>query len=666
MKLLKVFRREKEARWQQVNPGERDEEGKLKTPHTVYGLGSNLVYIFKKMWQYKKILILLILFGAITSSVMRYLWSYIAKFVIDIVQAQAGSVNKDITPLLQVLGIIVLVEAFCVGADTIVWSHAWRYFIYTRFQLITERINKVLSMDYQMLEQPQMLDMFQRANQATDGNESGVEGMMRQLYRMGVLVFTMLVAGTTIVILDWRLILALSINMGVNYLSFLWSIGDDKKYFWDKMSPVWRKINYMERCTQDFDFAKDIRLFSMKKWLLGKQREVLDHHEKMAMKSRDFWLRHSFIYSTSGVFGNGVMYAVLIAQAYYQNISIGDLTLYLGLCSAFATALSDFYVGIGNLQRASMHTDDFRTFMDYPADEVGEFLDLEEFLHSGKQVVRPQEERNTLANISKDVLTGCKLHFEFKNVSFKYDGAENYALKNLNLSFPAGQRLAVVGLNGAGKTTFIKLLLRLYDVTEGEILLNGVNIKRFRKPDYYAIFAPVFQNVEIFAFPMSENISMASPVQTDKDRVLECVAKAGLADKVAGLESGIDTELLKVVYDDGVDLSGGEKQKLALARALYKDAPVIVLDEPTAALDALAEYDLYQNFNSMIGEKSAVYISHRLSSTRFCDVIAMFAAGEMVEYGTHEELLKKGGAYAEMFEVQAQYYEVEEGGETHE
>ncbi len=632
-------KKEKEARWQQVLYGERDEKGKLKTPHTVYGLGSNLIYIIKKMWQYKKVLFFLIIIGSVTQSVMRYLWSYIGKYVIDIVQAQAGTPDKDITPLIQVLIVTTIIEVLCIGSNTVIWSYAWRSFIYTRFQLITERIEKVLSMDYQTLEQPQMLDMFQRANQATDGNNQGVEGLMRQMYNMGTLVVTMLVSGAAIITLDWRLLIALTVNMGINYLSFLWSIRDDKIHFWDKMSPVWRKMNYMERCTQDFDFAKDIRLFSMKGWLLGKQREVLDEHEKKAMKSRDFWLRHSFIYSLSGILGSTVMYFVLITQVLNMQMSIGDFTLFLGLCGAFSGALSDFYVGIGTLQRCSMHTDDFRTFLDYPTEETGDFEDL-----------------------SKTVAEG-RYDFAFKNVSFKYEGAEGYALKNLNLSFPAGQRLAVVGLNGAGKTTFIKLLLRLYDVTEGEILLNGINIKRFRRADYYKLFAPVFQDVEIFAFPMSENISMQSPENTDSLKARECAVKAGLGNKLETLEQGIDTQLLKVVYDDGVDLSGGEKQKLALARALYKDSPVIVLDEPTAALDALAEYELYQNFNSIIGEKSAVYISHRLSSTRFCDSIAMFVAGEMVEYGTHEQLLAKGGAYAEMFEVQAQYYEVQDGQE---
>lgn len=327
------------------------------------------------------------------------------------------------------------------------------------------------------------------------------------------------------------------------------------------------------------------------------------------------------------------MYYILIVEVLHKDLSIGNFTLFIGLCAAFSAALSDFYAAVGDIQRYSMQTDDFRTFMDFPTEEVGEYLDIEKVLEQGVPT------------------------FEFKNVSFRYEGAEKYALENLNLSFPAGQRLAVVGLNGAGKTTFIKLLLRLYDVTEGEILLNGINIKCFRRADYYKVFAPVFQNVEVFAFPMGENISMENPSETDKEKARKCADLAGLKEKVDKLEKGIDTELLKVVYEDGVDLSGGEKQKLALARALYKDSPVIVLDEPTAALDALAEYELYQNFDSMIQEKSAVYISHRLSSTRFCDVIAMFANGKMIEYGTHEELLAKNGAYAELFNVQAQYYE---------
>ena len=222
--------------------------------------------------------------------------------------------------------------------------------------------------------------------------------------------------------------------------------------------------------------------------------------------------------------------------------------------------------------------------------------------------------------------------------------------------------IAIVGRPNVGKSTFIKLLLRLYEPTEGEILLNGVNVKDYNRHDYYQVFAPVFQNVELFAFPLAENISMQAPDETDAKKAEECLQAAGLKEKLETLPKGVKTEVLKVIYDDGVDFSGGEKQKIALARALYKDAPVVVLDEPTAALDAVAESRLYEDFDKLIGGKTAVYISHRLSSTQFCNHVAMFSGGEMVEYGTHKSLLEQDGEYAKMFRIQAQYY-MEESGE---
>ena len=248
------------------------------------------------------------------------------------------------------------------------------------------------------------------------------------------------------------------------------------------------------------------------------------------------------------------------------------------------------------------------------------------------------------------------LELQFHDVSYCYPGADKDALSHLNLTLHSGEKLAVVGLNGAGKTTMIKLLLRLYDPTEGYITLNGTDIRKYRREDYYRLFSPVFQNIELFALPLAYNTSMRPKQETDRIRVDACLRDAGLGNKLDELANGLDTELLKVASEDGIDLSGGEKQKLALARALYKGAPVVVLDEPTAALDALAEKQLYERFDRMIGKKSTVYISHRLASTRFCDCIALFNNGRMTEYGTHDELIGKGGEYAHLFEVQAQYY----------
>lgn len=604
--------------------------------HTEYGIVKNSIYVLGKIRQYYPSQLFLMCIGVVTGSLMYYLWSFIGKFVIDLVQIQADSPEKDISPLIRLILTVMAVELFSLVLDTIVNNRIWYQFIYIRMHVITERVQKALTMDYQMLEQPDILDMHSKAMESTGGNSNGIEGLMRAVYDFGIQFMIMLVTFTTVMALDWRMLIIIALLSVVQFFFFRYTIKKDKKEVWDVLAPTWRKLNYMERTTQDFDYAKDIRLFHMQNWLSGKQHDFLADKQEKMVHSRNLWIINSGFAHTIAILSTVVVYGVLIYSVIDRNLSIGDFTLYLGLATTFTETLTRFLNSIGGFKQNSLQVDDFRSFMDLKTEETGEFLPV------------PQTDRYT---------------FTFENVSFQYKGSEGYALKNLNLTFEAGKRLAVVGINGAGKTTFIKLLLRLYDVTEGRILLNGTDIRRFRREEYHRLFAPVFQNVELFAFPMSENVSMDAPKATDRELARECLIQAGLADKLESLEKGVDTQLLKVIHDDGIDLSGGEKQKLALARALYKDAPVIVLDEPTAALDALAEYQLYRNFDKMIGKKSAVYISHRLSSTRFCDNIAMFRAGEMIEYGTHEELLEKGGAYAEMFEIQAQYYRDHEEAE---
>lgn len=614
-----------------VLPGERDGDGRLKMPHTCYGLCDNVIYVLRRMWRYGRILIPLYLVAAVTKSVVQYAWVFLGKFLIEIVQAQAGTIEKDLQPLYVLTAAIAVVEILGICGNTVIMQLAGSKSLYVRHRLLSDLNAKSLRADYQMLEQPHILDMFQEARIAANDDGRGIGAMLQRILTIGPVIVMLVVSSVTVVILDFRLILILSVVMFLNYLSSQWSIRQDKVQYWDKISPIYRKRSYIERCTQDFDCAKDIRLFSMKDCLLKKQRRVMDEDERKMHVSRNFWLRHTCIYNTTNIIASAAMYFILITQVLHSDIGIGDFTLYIGLCGAFSNSLSDFLWYLQDMQQASRQIDYFRTAMDFDMEEKGAYLDIK-----------------TL---------GDTYMFTFQNVSYRYEGATDYAVRNLNLVIPAGQRLAVVGLNGAGKTTLIKLLLRLYDVTEGEILVNGININRFKKTEYYQLFSPVFQNVELFAFPMSENVSMQSPGRTDRLRARESLVSAGLGKKLASLKEGSETELLKILHDDGVDLSGGERQKLALARALYKDAPVIVLDEPTAALDALAEYELYQNFDRVISDKTAIYISHRLSSTRFCDAIAMFAGGRLVEYGTHDELLGRGGAYAKMFEVQAQYYE---------
>ena len=244
---------------------------------------------------------------------------------------------------------------------------------------------------------------------------------------------------------------------------------------------------------------------------------------------------------------------------------------------------------------------------------------------------------------------------EFKDVSFKYPGAETWALSHVNMKFKVGKRLAIVGENGSGKTTFIKLLCRLYDPQDGQILLNGIDIRKYRYDDYMNIFSVVFQDFQLICQPLGNNVS--GSMEYDRERVHKALIDAGFGDRLASMEKGLDTMIFKNLSEDGVDVSGGEAQKIAIARALYKDAPFIILDEPTAALDPIAEAEIYSKFNDIAGDKTAIYISHRLSSCKFCDEIAVFHEGAVIQHGTHAELVAdENGKYHELWNAQAQYY----------
>lgn len=265
------------------------------------------------------------------------------------------------------------------------------------------------------------------------------------------------------------------------------------------------------------------------------------------------------------------------------------------------------------------------------------FMEYPEAMPKGTAHVKPGEHR-----------------IEFRNVTFAYPGTDKKVLDGVNITVEPGEHLSIVGLNGAGKTTFIKLLCRLYDPTEGEILVDGRNIMEYDYKEYVGQFAPVFQDFKIFGFSIGENIVFDN---MDQVRLKEILKLTGLDGMTQKLPKGVDTPVFKMFEEDGIEPSGGEQQKMAIARALYKNASVIILDEPTAALDPMAEYEIYKQFHSLVGDKTAFYISHRLSSCRFCDKIAVFSEGGIAEYGSHEELVNiSGGIYAKMFEAQAQYY----------
>jgi ABC transporter ATP binding/permease protein len=598
--------------------------------HKEYGVISNCRYIFEKFVKYRKSLILFIITGSIAAASMTYLWSFIGKLVIDMIEQQASSPDKDIKPLLYLTLITSAAELLFMWLNTVSSMKMSVGFTYVRLMIIKERIAKTLGMEYEALETPEMLDRLQKAKRATAGDWQGVQGMMTYMQVMGVQIISVTIAVAIMTTFNPWIILIIVVLSFAQFLFFDYIRKKDKKEMWDAMMPHWRKLEYMENVTTDFSYAKDIRLFGMQKYLAKKQIDVYDEELRHWIKSRQYWIYNTIFAHGISLLRQLIIIGWLVYSVVFNGLSIGNFTLYTASAAAFSNAINEILQALSALRERSAHTDDYRSFMDIPSvDDKAQTIPI------------PPADKYT---------------FEFKNVSFKYRGQEKYALKNVNLTLHAGEKLAVVGLNGAGKSTFIKLLLRLYDVTEGCILMNGTDIRKFDRKEYYELFAPAFQDVMVFAFPVAENVSMKEPFNTDKAEAEKMLRLAGLGDKLDKLEKGVDTELLKVLYDDGVDLSGGEKQKLALARALYKKSKIIVLDEPTAALDALAEFRLYQSFNELVGDRTAVYISHRLSSTRFCDRVAMFKDGEMVEIGTHDSLMEADGAYADMFRVQAQYY----------
>ena len=340
------------------------------------------------------------------------------------------------------------------------------------------------------------------------------------------------------------------------------------------------------------------------------------------------------VYASLGVcittLTTGMIYLFTCLKALGGAFDVGSCTQYIGAATAMVTnvfALTDM---IGTLKANTPYLE--KTFA---------FLDIPNSMYQGSLTTEKRSDR--------------RYEVEFRDVSFRYPGSDIWALRHVNMKFKVGKRLAIVGENGSGKTTFIKLLCRLYDPQEGQILLNGIDIRKYRYDDYMGIFSVVFQDFQLICQPLGNNV--AGSMEYDRDRVKKALIDAGFADRLAAMEKGLDTMLYKNLSEDGVEVSGGEAQKIAIARALYKDAPFIILDEPTAALDPIAEAEIYSKFDEIAGDKTAIYISHRLSSCKFCDEIAVFHEGAVIQQGSHAELLAdRGGKYYALWNAQAQYY----------
>jgi len=507
-------------------------------------------------------------------------------------------------------------------------SNQWRSVLNEWFNeyFEAEMAGYAMQMDFEHTEDPNALDQLNRAKEGIWWYSGGVVGILNSIYNLissvtVLLGVSIIIAVTCPILLPVQLV-ALLVMAFFNKKNNLVEVES-----YSKISMLDRVYWYYMFDLADFSRGKEIRLYDSVDMMSRKMEGTTKGFEGVWKNKSKRQRGYHWGMDLANAVRDGISYFYIGFLALTKKISVGDFAM----CVASA---SELYHGLRGVVLAWQEIMKCCSY-------VNDYLKLPEYT--------PTFSTGTRA------VTGEKHCIEFVNVGFKYPRSEQYVLKNINLKIVSGEHLSVVGLNGAGKTTFIKLLCRLYDVTEGEILIDGVNIKEYSDEEYRKLFAVVFQDFKLFAFSLKENIAFGEEMrEEDINRVLEL---SGFYEDTQKLPEGLDTMIYKSFDENGMELSGGQQQKVAIARALYKDAPIVILDEPTAALDPIAEYDIYRRFDTLIGGKTAIYISHRLSSCKFCDKIAVFAENTIKEYGTHDELVdKQNGIYAELFATQAQHY----------
>ncbi len=596
---------------------------KQKKEKPKYNAFQNSLFMIKTAWHVEKKVLLFLVLEVLLSLGIQLVELYLSPAVIGAVERRV-----PLWELLLVIGGFSLALVLLHGSSVYIGENAMYPQITVRMFIINLVNKKCCDTSHINFHKSNFKQLLSVSYSAVDGNRTITEAIWGSLAELLRIVLGIGFSAVLLTSVHPILLLVVAVISAVGYLVNRFTNSFDYRHR-DELGDIERKLWCIQRTELDHTIAKDIRLFGLGNWL-----EEL--YEKSLAAFRAFQLRAQKTYIISNIadllltfLKNGIAYAFLITMVIRNDLSAAEFLLYFNAVGAASAWISGIFNLLTNLHRDNLGLSSIREFLEYP--EPFRFED-------GKEI--PKADSYTI---------------RLENVSFRYPGAEEDTLNNFNLTLHPGEKLAVVGLNGAGKTTLVKLISGLFDPTEGRVTLNGVDIREYNRREYYKLFSAVFQQFSILAASIAENVSANNHV-IDMEKVKDCIEKAGLTKKIESFPRGYDTMLNKEIFDDAVELSGGEQQKLMLARALYKDAPVLILDEPTAALDPIAESEIYEKYNEMTAGKSAVFISHRLASTGFCDRIILIADGTIAEEGTHRELMAKGGRYAALFSVQSKYY----------
>lgn len=620
------------GRWFSVRNEKRKKE---KTPKPKYNMGQISWFMVKLAWtsEEKKVIVLSLL-SALLAVAINLINLYVSPTILSAVERHASVWELGQTIAGFVLGLMMVSAASAyVNANTMYGR------ISVRGELVNLLNRKAGTTSYPNVYDDGFTKLLAKTLDCVNSNWAPGEAIWTTLTNLVTNFVGFAVYAALMSRVQPLLILVILVTTSVSY--FVGNYVNEYGYrHREEVAEYQKHMNYISEKGRDFDYAKDIRLFGLRPWLNGLYDKAMDAYTAFQAKAEGVYIWARILDLVLDFLRGGIAYAYLIGLVLGKELSVAEFLLYFSAVGGFTAWISGILGGFRTLYKQSLELSTLRECLEYP----------EPFRFDEGRPIQPEP--------------GRRYELKLEQVSFRYPGGDRDILTNINLTLHPGEKLGVVGLNGAGKTTLIKLLCGFLDPTEGRVLLDGRDIRDFNRRDYYTLFSAVFQNFSILAGTIAANVAQ-NEENIDMERVRDCLEKAGLKEKIEALKDGYETHLFRSVYEDAIALSGGETQRLMLARALYKDAPFVVLDEPTAALDPIAESELYQKYNEMTGEKSSVYISHRLASTRFCDRIIFVDGGGIGEEGTHEELLKLGGKYAELYEVQSKYYK-EGAGEDEE